>query len=60
MNKLSFYEQVGIVIPGSVFLFGRLTAMRYRLQQAILPVDLVLLPVSVSNIFLTSIIGDRH
>jgi hypothetical protein len=22
MNKLSFYEQVGIVIPGSVFLFG--------------------------------------
>ena len=22
MNKLSFYEQVGIVIPGAVFLFG--------------------------------------
>ena len=24
MNKLTFYEQVGIVIPGSVFLFGLL------------------------------------
>src|SRR5271169_5088283 len=24
MNKLTFYEQVGIVIPGAVFLFGLL------------------------------------
>jgi hypothetical protein len=24
VNKLTFYEQVGIVIPGSVFLFGLL------------------------------------
>ena len=37
MNKLTFYEQVGIVIPGSVFLFGLL--LFFPVLQTVLPKD---------------------
>ena len=37
MNKLTFYEQVGIVIPGSVFLFGLL--LFFPVLQTVLTKD---------------------
>ena len=37
MNKLTFYEQVGIVIPGSVFLFGLL--LFFPVLQVVLTKD---------------------
>ena len=37
MNKLTFYEQVGIVIPGSVFLFGLL--LFFPILQTVLTKD---------------------
>jgi hypothetical protein len=37
VNKLTFYEQVGIVIPGSVFLFGLL--LFFPVLQAVLTKD---------------------
>jgi hypothetical protein len=37
VNKLTFYEQVGIVIPGSVFLFGLL--LFFPVLQTVLTKD---------------------